>query len=162
MDYLQINSQSLQKIWLARSKSVMLRRLLVENILLENFDMVFVLIKQAQAKSASQGNAFETGNFNPHSHFLHLWKITLRRDEHFLYPPQGKALNTQTVHFPIWKKLLFQRELSLKQWRGMCYLHLTDEALAFGSYFLVRYLCAGYNIWFLKRQRYLPFWYLYV
>lgn len=89
----------------------MLRRLLVGNILLESFDVVFVLIKQARAKSASQENALGTGSFNPHWHFLHLWKITLQRDEHFLYPPRGKALNTQRVHFPIWKKLLFQCEL---------------------------------------------------
>lgn len=50
----------------------MLRRLLGGNILLESFDVVFVLIKQARAKSASQGNAFGTGNFNPRWHFLHL------------------------------------------------------------------------------------------
>ena len=40
--------------------------------------------KSSPGKSASQGKAFGTDNFNPHWRFLHLWKITLQRDEHCL------------------------------------------------------------------------------
>lgn len=47
----------------------MLRRFLVGNILLESFDRVFVLIKQAQARSASQGHALGTAASIPAGNF---------------------------------------------------------------------------------------------
>lgn len=102
------------------------------------------------------GNAFETGNFHPHWHLLHLWKITLQRDEPCLYPQKGKALTTQTVHFPIWRKL-FQHELSSLQQNLKCCLYWTESTDLWVLFSCELFVCWRQHLIFFKGRDTYPF-----
>lgn len=132
-------SQSFKEIWLPKSKSIIQRKLLKGNILLGSFVGLCFNKTSPDRNQSAKEMRFETGNFNPHWHFfLHLWKITPQRDERFLYPTKGNALNSLPVHFPIWRKLSVSAWIIFSATKVKVLLPLKGKALAFGSYFLVR------------------------
>lgn len=141
-------SQSFKEIWLPKSKSIIQRKLLKGNILLGSFVGLCFNKTSPERNQSAKEMRFETGNFNPHWHFfLHLWKITPQRDERFLYPTKGNAPNSLPVHFPIWRKLSFQHELSFQQQRWKCYFLLKAKHWPLSPIFLWDYLWAGCSVW---------------